>query len=220
MTHYASPLVSPLGVSESFSVEGESSSAQPADPDQAAVQRALAKMLEYPYPPSAFLWASVWMPRDYENVVKHYPDQIQQLWTARAQAHRFQAVLDNLVNSHRWICQAFTRYKAENPTPEKQHHRHPHQLHPRRHPAEDASATVVPSGTGSVAGWRAPRETTRNHLQQPCPSARLRSGGHEFSCAFIPSKFCAHTPRTKTARQSASDDNFRLADDTSRMWRA
>src|ERR1700687_542426 len=48
---------------------------------------------------------------------------------------------------------------------------------------------------------------TRYRVQQLCPPARFRAGGHEFSCIFIPAKFCALTPRTKPSRQSSAKDN-------------
>jgi hypothetical protein len=82
------------------------------------VRAALNRLLEYQYPPSALLWASVWMPAGYDNVVEHYPDRIHELWTGGAPMRQFQIVLDNYMAAHKRICVAFTKYKAENPAPD------------------------------------------------------------------------------------------------------
>jgi hypothetical protein len=85
------------------------------DPYQAAVEAALHRMLEYPYPDNALLWASVWRPKDYDDVKKNIPGRIHDMWTSRAPMAAFQAVLDRLVGLHMKICQAFVAYRVANP---------------------------------------------------------------------------------------------------------
>lgn len=89
------------------------------DPYQAAVKAALDRMLEYPFPKNALLWASVWRPKDYDDVMKNLPDRIHDMWTAGAPMVAFQSVLDRLVRLHRNICESFLAYLAANPIPEK-----------------------------------------------------------------------------------------------------
>jgi hypothetical protein len=72
-------------------------------------------MTRYTTPPSALLWGSLWLPRDYDNVTTHLPARIHELWTGTAPLEQFRAVLEDLVRTHRRICTAFTAWKASQP---------------------------------------------------------------------------------------------------------
>jgi hypothetical protein len=89
------------------------------DPYQAAVKAALDRMLEYRFPKDALLWASVWRPKDYDDVKGNLLGRIHEMWTARSPMVAFQSVLDRLVRLHRNICESFLAYLAANPIPEK-----------------------------------------------------------------------------------------------------
>ena len=85
------------------------------DPYRLALQGALGKMVEYPTPPAALLWASLWRPADYDAVTLTLPNQVHELWTAAAPMQKFNIVLGNLVATHKRICREFSRWREINP---------------------------------------------------------------------------------------------------------
>lgn len=80
---------------------------------QAAVRKTLDRIVQRHHPPSALLWASLWLPVQYDYFVYTAPNLLHEMWTNQAPLDEFQMILDALVQTHDEICTKFEQYKAE-----------------------------------------------------------------------------------------------------------
>jgi hypothetical protein len=79
---------------------------------QAAVRKTLDRIAQRPHPPSALVWASLWLPAQYDYFVSTAPNLIHELWTNGVPLDEFQLILDAMVETHNEICTKFEQYKA------------------------------------------------------------------------------------------------------------